>query len=90
MGKIAGRRTGLLAAGLLTVIPEAAGGSLGRLDRFATLDPVAGAFMVLSVVVAWMWSRRTGRAALLWAAATATRPRPEPIQDAWRTTLRST
>ena len=52
MGKIAGRRTGLLAAGLPTVIPEAAGSSLGRLDRFPTLDPVAGAFMVLSVVVA--------------------------------------
>ena len=70
VGRIAGKWTGLLAGALLTVIPETAGGSLGRFDRFAMLDPIASAFMVLSVVLAWYWSRRTGRAAWGWAAGT--------------------
>ena len=70
VGRIAGKWTGLLAGALLTVIPEASSGSLGRFDRFAMLDPVASAFMVLSVVVTWVWSRKTGRAAWAWAAAT--------------------
>lgn len=70
VGKVAGRWTGLLAGALLTVIPEASSGSLGRFDRFAMLDPVASAFMVLSVVVAWMWAHRTGRAGWVWAAVT--------------------
>jgi len=70
VGRIAGKWTGLLAAALLTVIPETAGGSLGRFDRFAMLEPIASAFMVASVVFAWYWSRRTGRAAWAWAAAT--------------------
>jgi 4-amino-4-deoxy-L-arabinose transferase-like glycosyltransferase len=70
VGRIAGKWTGLLAGALLTVIPETASDSMGRFDRFAMLDPVASAFMVLSVVVAWYWSRRTGRAAWVWAAAT--------------------
>jgi 4-amino-4-deoxy-L-arabinose transferase-like glycosyltransferase len=73
VGRIAGRWTGLLAAALLTVIPEACIGSpdsLGRFDRFAMLDPVAGAFMVVSVIVTWVWAHRTGRAGWLWAAGT--------------------
>jgi 4-amino-4-deoxy-L-arabinose transferase-like glycosyltransferase len=70
VGRIAGKWTGLLAGALLTVIPETASSSLGRFDRFAMLDPIASAFMVLSVVLAWYWSRRTGRAAWLWAAGT--------------------
>ncbi|MBR7832540.1 phospholipid carrier-dependent glycosyltransferase [Actinospica durhamensis] len=67
IGRHAGRWTGLVAGGLLTLLPEAAGGSIGRFDRFAMLDTTAGMFMVLSVVLAWIWSRRTGRAG--WVAA---------------------
>jgi 4-amino-4-deoxy-L-arabinose transferase-like glycosyltransferase len=70
IGRAAGRWTGLLAGALLTVLPEPAGGSIGRFDRFAMLDPVASLFMVLSVVAAWEWSKRTGRGAWLSAALT--------------------
>jgi 4-amino-4-deoxy-L-arabinose transferase-like glycosyltransferase len=63
LGREAGRWTGLVAGGLLTLLPESASGSLGRFDRFAMLDPVASLFMVLSVVLAWEWARRAGRAA---------------------------
>lgn len=70
IGRAAGRWTGLLAGALLTVLPEPAGGSIGRFDRFAMLDPVASLFMVLSVVAAWEWSRRTGRGAWVSAALT--------------------
>jgi hypothetical protein len=62
LGREAGRWTGLIAGGLLTLLPEAASGSLGRFDRFAMLDPVASLFMVLSVVLAWEWAKRAGRA----------------------------
>jgi 4-amino-4-deoxy-L-arabinose transferase-like glycosyltransferase len=70
IGRVAGRWTGLLAGGLLTVLPEAAGSSLGRFDRFAMLDTTASMFMVFSVVLAWLWAHRTGRAAWIFAAAT--------------------
>ena len=70
LGRAAGRWTGLLAGGLLTLLPEAASGSLGRFDRFAMLDPVASLFMVLSVVLAWEWARRAGRASWIFAALT--------------------
>ena len=62
LGREAGRWTGLIAGGLLTLLPEAASGSLGRFDRFAMLDPVASLFMVLSVVLAWEWAKRAGQA----------------------------
>jgi len=62
LGREAGRWTGLVAGGLLTLLPEAAGGSLGRFDRFAMLDPVSSLFMVLSVVLAWEWARRAAQA----------------------------
>lgn len=70
IGRAAGRWTGLLAGALLTVLPEPAGNSIGRFDRFAMLDPVASLFMVLSVVAAWEWSRRTGRSAWVFAMLT--------------------
>jgi 4-amino-4-deoxy-L-arabinose transferase-like glycosyltransferase len=69
-GKLAGRWTGLLAGALLTVIPESASGSMGRFDRFAMLDPVASMFMVFSVLAAWVWAHRSGRAAWGYAAVT--------------------
>ena len=67
IGRIAGRWTGLLAAGLLAALPQPAGGSDGRFGRFAMLDPLAMLFMVVSVVLAWEWSRRGGRSAWLFA-----------------------
>ena len=70
IGREAGRWAGLLAGGLLTLLPEAASGSFGRFDRFAMLDPVASMFMVLSVVLAWEWARRTGRASWTFAGLT--------------------
>lgn len=70
VGKAAGRWTGLLAGAVLTVLPEASSNSLGRFDRFAMLDPVASAFMVLSVVAAWVWAHRAGRAGWVWAVVT--------------------
>jgi len=70
IGREAGRWAGLLAGGLLTLLPEAASGSFGRFDRFAMLDPVASMFMVFSVVLAWEWARRTGRPSWIFAALT--------------------
>jgi 4-amino-4-deoxy-L-arabinose transferase-like glycosyltransferase len=70
IGRVVGRWTGLLAGAMLTVIPEASSGSLGRFDRFAMLDPTASALMVLSVVVAWVWAHRSGRAGWVYAALT--------------------
>ena len=65
-----GRWAGLLIGALLTVMPEPAGGSDGRFTRFAMLDPVAGMFMVFSVILAWEWARRSGRSAWVFAALT--------------------
>lgn len=70
LARTAGRWPALFAAGLLTLLPQPAGGSDGRFDRFAMLDPVATLFMVLSVVLAWEWFRRGGRAAWLCALLT--------------------
>jgi 4-amino-4-deoxy-L-arabinose transferase-like glycosyltransferase len=70
LGRTMGRWTGLLAATLLTLLPESANGSNGRFDRFAMLDPVASMFMVISVILAWEWARRTGRAAWVYAILT--------------------
>lgn len=63
LARLTDRWTALSAFGLLTVLPQPAGGSDGRFGRFAMLDPVASLFMVLSVVAAWEWSRRRGRPA---------------------------
>ena len=70
IGRTIGRWTGLMAGAMLTLLPEAAGGSDGRFDRFAMLDPVASMFMVFSVILAWEWARRTGRAAWVYATLT--------------------
>lgn len=61
LARAAGRWPGLLAAGLLAVLPQPAGGSDGRFGRFAMLDPLATLFMVLSVVLAWEWFRQGSR-----------------------------
>ena len=70
LARLAGRWPGLLAAGLLTVLPQPAGGSDGRFGRFAMLDPLATLFMVVSVVLAWEWSRSSGRRAWVLAVWT--------------------
>lgn len=70
IGRAAGRWTGLLAGGLVSVLPEIAAGSAADFGRFGMLDPVAEFFAVASVALGWQWSRRTGRSAWLLAAAT--------------------
>ena len=62
--------TGLLAGGLLTLLPEPAVGTAGRYNRFAEFDSTASMFMVFSVVLAWEWGRRYGRASWAYAALT--------------------
>jgi len=68
VARIAGRWIGLLAFGLVTVLPEAASGSVGRFSRFGMLDPVAELFMVASLLLGWEWLRRSGRGGWLFAA----------------------
>jgi 4-amino-4-deoxy-L-arabinose transferase-like glycosyltransferase len=68
VARIAGRWIGLLAFALVTVLPEAASGSVGRFSRFGMLDPVAELFMVASLLLGWEWLRRTGRGGWLFAA----------------------
>ncbi|MFC1437110.1 phospholipid carrier-dependent glycosyltransferase [Streptacidiphilus sp. N1-10] len=70
IGRATGRWTGLLAGGLVGLLPETASGSAADFGRFGMLDPVAELFAVASVALAWQWSRRTGRSAWLLAAAT--------------------
>lgn len=70
LARAAGRWPALSAAGLIALLPQPAGGSDGRFDRFAMLDPTATLFMVLSVVLAWEWFRRGGRDAWRFALLT--------------------
>ncbi|MEY9837628.1 ArnT family glycosyltransferase [Streptacidiphilus sp. EB103A] len=70
IGRAAGRWTGLLAGGLVSVLPETASNSAADFGRYGMLDPVAEFFAVACVALGWQWSRRTGRSAWLLAAAT--------------------
>ena len=61
LGRVADRCIGLLAGGMLALLPMAVDPLLTRFDRSAMLDPVAEVFMLGSVVLAWFWFRSTGR-----------------------------
>lgn len=61
LGRVAGRWIGMLAGGMLALLPMAVDPVLTRFDRTAMLDPVAELFMVVSVVLAWVWFRSAGR-----------------------------
>ncbi len=70
LGRVAGRWTGLGAAAMVAVLPMSVPGLPFRFGRYAYLDPVAELFAVASVVLAWEWFQRHGRAG--WWFATAT------------------
>jgi len=63
-------RTGLIAAGLYTLIPTSLMPQLTGLGRTAMLDPVAELFMVTSVALTWLWFTTTGRTSWRWAIIT--------------------
>ena len=70
IGHIVGRWVGLGVGLGLVVIPMRVGGLDYRFGRYGMLDPIAELFMLASVVLAWAWFRREGRAAWWWAIAT--------------------
>jgi 4-amino-4-deoxy-L-arabinose transferase-like glycosyltransferase len=70
VGRAAGRWTGLLAGAFFALLPEAVNGADARFGRFGMLEPVAGLFMVGSLALAWVWSRRIGPPAWRYAVLT--------------------
>lgn len=68
IGRVASRWVGLAAGLMVVVIPMQLPSLDLRFGRYGVIDPVAELFMTASVVIAWVWSRRTGRAAWGWAA----------------------
>lgn len=70
VGRVAGRWVGLGVGLSVAVLPLHAIGVTFRFGRYGMLDPVAEVFMFASVVIAWEWSRRDGRAAWWWAVGT--------------------
>jgi 4-amino-4-deoxy-L-arabinose transferase-like glycosyltransferase len=70
LGRVAGPWTGVLAGALLALLPMAVLPQDTSFGRSAYLDPVAEAFMVCSVALAWVWFRATGRRGWLFAIAT--------------------
>lgn len=70
LGRMAGRWIGLLAGGMLALIPMAVDPEVTRFGRTAMLDPVAELFMLVSVVVTWFWFQSTGRRSW-WLAVSA-------------------
>ena len=69
LGRLVNRWVGLLAGGLLALIPMSVFPELTRFGRTAMLDPVAQLFMVCSVVLGWYWFRGSGRRSWLLALA---------------------
>ncbi len=70
IGYAADRWVGLGAGLLVAVLPMHVADVDFRVARYAMLDPVAELFMVASVAAAWLWFRRDGLSAWLWAIAT--------------------
>lgn len=70
LARARGRWTGLLAAALVVLVPTPIAPQHTDFGRAAMLDPVASAFMIASVVLAWFWFAARGRRG--WVAAAAT------------------
>lgn len=71
VGRVVGRWAGLLAGTVFAVMPMPGAPDMEvRFGRYGMLDPVAGLFMVVSVVLAWYWVRSSGRRSWWLAAAT--------------------
>ena len=69
--RVAGRWTGLLAAALFLLLPQAPGTNVVRLDRVAALDTAMSAFLALSLLLAVVAVQRRSAVALVAAAAAA-------------------
>ncbi|MBV9823762.1 MAG: phospholipid carrier-dependent glycosyltransferase [Actinobacteria bacterium] len=69
LGAAVNRWVGLLAAGMLALIPVSVAPLTTRFGRAAMLDPAAQLFMVGSLALGWYWFRRSGWQA--WALALA-------------------
>lgn len=70
IGKAAGRWTGLLAGALVALLPMPIMPQDTSFGRNAMLDPVAEAFMIMSVALAWFWFNAKGRSAWLFTLLT--------------------
>jgi 4-amino-4-deoxy-L-arabinose transferase-like glycosyltransferase len=69
IGRAAGRWTGLLAGAMTVLLPERTGDSLLRFGRYGFLDPVAGLFVAVYLLLLWEWFTSTRRRGWLFAAA---------------------
>jgi 4-amino-4-deoxy-L-arabinose transferase-like glycosyltransferase len=69
IGRAAGRWTGLLAGAMTVLLPETTEDSLLRFGRYGFLDPVAGLFVALYLLLLWEWFTSSRRRAWLFAAA---------------------
>jgi len=69
IGRAAGRWTGLLAGAMTVLLPETTGDSLLRFGRYGFLDPVAGLFVAIYLLLLWEWFTSSRRRAWLLAAA---------------------
>ena len=69
IGRAAGRWTGLLAGAMTVLLPETTGDSLLRFGRYGFLDPVAGLFVGVYLLLLWEWFTSSRRRAWLFAAA---------------------
>jgi 4-amino-4-deoxy-L-arabinose transferase-like glycosyltransferase len=70
LGAVVNRWAGLLAGGLLALIPMPLFLDATRYGRGATLDTVAQLFMVASLVLGWCWVRTPNRHRWAFAAGT--------------------
>ncbi len=70
LGRVVNRWAGLLAGGMLALIPMSVAPLTTRFGRAAMLDPAAGLFAMGSLALGWYWFRQSGRRA--WALAIAT------------------
>jgi dolichyl-phosphate-mannose--protein O-mannosyl transferase len=69
IGRAAGRWTGLLAGSMAVLLPETTEDTVLRFGRYGFLDPVAGLFVVVYLLLLWEWFTSTRRRAWLFAAA---------------------
>lgn len=70
IGRAAGRWTGLLAGAMTVLLPERTGDSLLRFGRYGFLDPVAGLFVAVYLLLLWEWfTSSTRRRGWVFAAA---------------------
>lgn len=72
LAAVVDRWVGLLAGGMLALMPTSIPPQVTRFGRNAMLDPAAGFFMVASFVLGWYWFRTAGWRAWVLALAAGT------------------